>query len=43
MELVIAAALEWQLPQAYIRSLKRWLPRGPAGAGQRRLEEFGWT
>lgn len=43
MELVIAAALEWRLPQAYILSLRRWLPRGPAGAGSRRLEEFGWT
>lgn len=43
MELVIAAALEWHLPPAYVYSLRRWLPRGPAGAGSRRLEEFGWT
>jgi gamma-glutamylcyclotransferase (GGCT)/AIG2-like uncharacterized protein YtfP len=25
-ELVIAAAREWQLPQAYVRELERWLP-----------------
>lgn len=43
MELVIAAALEWQLPQAYIASLRRWLPRRPSGAGPRNLEEFRWT
>ena len=43
MELVIATALEWRLPQAYIHSLRRWLPHGAAGAGPRRLEEFGWT
>jgi AIG2-like family len=40
MELVIAAALEWQLPQAYIASLRDWLPRRPAGAGLRKLGEF---
>ena len=43
MELVIAAALEWQLPQAYIASLRRWLPRRRSGAGARKLEQFGWT
>ncbi len=43
MELVIAAALEWQLPQAYIASLSRWSPKRPAGAGPRNLGEFGWT
>jgi hypothetical protein len=43
MELVIAAALEWQLPQVYIASLRRWLPRRLSGAGPRTLEEFGWT
>lgn len=42
MELVIAAALEWQLPQAYIDRLRRWLPRRPGGAGPRKLKEFGW-
>jgi hypothetical protein len=43
MELVIAAALEWQLPQAYIAALRRFLPKRPGGAGPRKLEEFGWT
>lgn len=43
MEIVIAAALEWQLPQAYIEALRLWLPKRPAAAGPRRLEEFGWT
>jgi len=42
MELVIAAALEWQLPPAYIASLRHWLRR-PAGVGPRKLGEFGWT
>jgi cation transport regulator ChaC len=41
MELVIAAAVEWQLPEAYIQSLRDWLPRGPAGQGE--LKEFRWT
>ena len=43
MELVIAAALEWRLPQAYIASLRHWLPTRMASAGRRKLEEFGWT
>jgi len=43
MELVIAAALEWQLPQAYIAALPPWSPPDSAGAGPRRLGEFGWT
>jgi AIG2-like family len=43
MELVIAAALEWQLPQAYIASLRRWSRPDWAGAGPRKLGEFGWT
>jgi AIG2-like family len=43
MELVIAAALEWRLPRAYIVSLQRWLPRQPAGTGLRKLREFEWT
>ena len=43
MELVIAAALEWHLPQAYIQSLRRWLPRRRGGAGPSELGEFGWT
>jgi hypothetical protein len=43
MELVIAAALEWRLPRAYIASLRQWLPKRPGGAGPRKLKEFGWT
>ena len=43
MELVIAAALEWQLPRAYTQSLRRWLPKRRGSAGPRKLEEFGWT
>jgi cation transport regulator ChaC len=43
MELVIAAALEWQLPHSYIDALQLWLPGRRGGAGPRRLKEFGWT
>lgn len=43
LELVIAAALEWQLPDAYIASLRRWLPRRPGRAGSHKLKEFAWT
>ena len=43
MELVIAAALEWQLPPDYIASLGRWLPKRPRGAGARERGEFAWT
>jgi gamma-glutamylcyclotransferase (GGCT)/AIG2-like uncharacterized protein YtfP len=42
IELVIAAALEWQLPDGYIETLRRWQPRQPA-AGPRKLGEFEWT
>jgi len=41
MEIVIAAALEWQLPQTYIASLRHWLPKRVAGAGAGKLKEFG--
>ena len=43
MELVIAAALERQLPQAYIASLRHWLPRQISGAHPAKLGDFGWT
>jgi len=43
MELVLAAAQAWELPQPYIHSLRRWLPAQPLGAGARNLREFGWT
>ena len=42
MELVIAAARAWHLPADYIAGLQQWLPRRPAGAGTRKLGEFGW-
>ena len=43
MELVLAAAREWNLPAAYTASLRRWLPAQPLGAGARRLGDFsGW-
>ncbi len=37
MDIVIAAALEWQLPASYIEGLRGWSLRGP----QRRA--FRWT
>ena len=40
MELVVAAALERQLPEAYIRSLRRWLPSHSGGLRPRQLKEF---
>jgi hypothetical protein len=43
IELVVAAARAWDLPQAYIASLQRWSPAFSAGAGSRPLGEFGWT
>ena len=41
MEIVLAAAREWELPPAYIASLNRWLR--PFGSGPRNLKEFAWT
>jgi cation transport regulator ChaC len=43
MEIVTAAAQEWNLPDAYIASLRRFLPPRPLGAAERKLGEFGWT
>jgi hypothetical protein len=40
MALVIAAAREWDLPDAYIRSLERWSRSRPQGCGTRKLGEF---
>lgn len=40
MELVIAAAREWDLPEAHVLSLQRWLPLRLSGAGPRKLGEF---
>ena len=41
MEIVVAAAREWEMPQPYIASLQDWLPRHPHGAGHRKLGGFG--
>ena len=38
IELVIAAAREWNLPPRHIRSLEAWLELRPLGAGNRKLE-----
>jgi AIG2-like family len=38
MDVVIAAALEWQLPLPYIAELREWSQRRP-----RRLRAFRWT
>jgi cation transport regulator ChaC len=43
MELVIAAALEWQLPPPYIAQLRRFLPKRPCSVTWRSLKEYGWT
>ena len=43
MELVVAAARAWQLPADYISDLQHWLPRGPVGAGSRKLGDIAWT
>jgi len=40
IELVIAAAREWDLPQHYIRSLERFVPARPLGAGARKIGDF---
>ena len=38
IELVIAAAREWDLPPRHIRSLEAWLELRPLGVGNRKLE-----
>lgn len=43
MELILAAAKEWQFPPPYMASLRRCLSAQPAGAGSRNLKEFRWT
>ena len=39
VELVVAAAREWDLPLRHIRSLQAWLELRPLGAGNRKLED----
>jgi gamma-glutamylcyclotransferase (GGCT)/AIG2-like uncharacterized protein YtfP len=43
LELVIAAALEWQVPQAYIDALGNRLPQRPAAGGSSKFGAFEWT
>ena len=43
MELVIASARAWALPEDYISSLRRFLPQRPASAGPRKLGDLSWT
>jgi AIG2-like family len=41
MELVIAAAREWNFPENHIASLERWLPAAPLSVGPRKLPASG--
>ena len=41
IELVVAAARDWGLPEAYIRSLQRWSPSGWHGARMKDTGEIG--
>ena len=40
VELVVAAAREWDLPESYIRALEAWAATHPAGPGPRKIGEF---
>ena len=42
MELVIAAALEWRLPQLYIDALRGWLPKRASGTRPPYGKAFRW-
>lgn len=42
MDLVLAAAREWKLPAAYIRSLETWRPTRVAAAPDPKIREFRW-
>lgn len=42
MELVIAAALEWRLPQLYIDALRGFLPKRASGARSPYSKAFQW-
>ena len=41
IELVVAAARDWELPEPYIRSLMRWSPSGWSGARAKDTGELG--
>ncbi len=40
LELIIAAARQWELPARYLASLQSWLPARPMRGGGRKYEEF---
>jgi hypothetical protein len=40
LELVVAAAWEWDLPQSYIRTLETWRANRPLGPDVRKIGEF---
>ena len=40
IELVVAAARQWDLPEPYIRSLQVWIPARPLGVDARKIGEF---
>lgn len=40
LELVLAAASEWELPLAYVRSLEAFAAKRPVGADVRKIGEF---
>lgn len=41
IELVVAAAHEWQLPAPYIETLQAWAALAQLGSGARKIGEFG--
>jgi hypothetical protein len=43
IELVIAAAREWRLPEPYIGSLQPWASMRPLRSGASKIGEFRWT
>ena len=40
IELVVAAAREWDLPESYIRALEAWAATRPLGPDARKIGEF---
>jgi len=43
LELVVAAARDWELPPDYIALLQRWRPARSVDAGPRKSGALGWT
>lgn len=41
IELVVTAALQWEFPEPYIRSLEAFTSVRPLGSGARKIGEFG--